>query len=140
MNNWVMTFFMAALFFVLTPGVLLSLPRKGSKLMVAATHALVFAVAFYFLHNMVLHWTLSMDGFAVTQSEIQPHLNNKLENCTNVLDVTSKAPGIISNLKAEMAAARTAKDTKKQIAVNNLLSPLTLKNNAAITAKRTMAC
>jgi hypothetical protein len=131
---------MAALFFVLTPGVLLSLPRKGSKLMVAATHALVFAVAFYFLHDMILNFTVSMDGFAVTQSEIQPHLNNKLDNCTNILDVTSKAPGIISNLKNEMAAAKTAKDTKKQMAVNNLLSPLMLKNNAAMTAKRTMAC
>ena len=32
------------LFFVLTPGVILSLPPKGSKLVTALVHALLFAV------------------------------------------------------------------------------------------------
>ena len=32
------------LFFVLTPGVIVSLPPKGSKMMVAGVHALVFAL------------------------------------------------------------------------------------------------
>lgn len=41
----------ALLFFLLTPGVLLSLPPGGSKLVVAATHALVFAVA----HKVLQH-------------------------------------------------------------------------------------
>ena len=42
-------FVLAALFFVLTPGVVVSLPPGGSTLTVAATHALVFAVVYCFL-------------------------------------------------------------------------------------------
>lgn len=41
------------LFFLLTPGILVSLPPKGSKLVVAAVHSLVFAVIYYFTHKAV---------------------------------------------------------------------------------------
>jgi hypothetical protein len=48
-----MTLFVAALFFVLTPGILVTLPKGGSKMVVAATHALVFAVVFGLVHKSV---------------------------------------------------------------------------------------
>jgi len=48
-----MTLFVAALFFVLTPGILLSLPPNGSKVTVAITHALVFAVIYGLIHKLV---------------------------------------------------------------------------------------
>jgi hypothetical protein len=48
-----MSLYAAALFFVLTPGVLLSLPPGGSKLAVAATHAVVFAAVWHFTHKLV---------------------------------------------------------------------------------------
>ena len=48
---WTYVLTTALLFFLLTPGVLLSLPPGGSKLVVAATHALVFAVA----HKVLQH-------------------------------------------------------------------------------------
>jgi hypothetical protein len=41
------------LFFVLTPGILLSLPPKGSKIVVALTHAFVFALVWHFTHKIV---------------------------------------------------------------------------------------
>ncbi len=50
--HWLMSVFTAALFFVLTPGVLLSLPPGGSKLVVAATHAAVFALVWHLTHKM----------------------------------------------------------------------------------------
>jgi hypothetical protein len=56
--NWAVTIYAAILFFVLTPSVLLRLPPNGSKLTVAAVHALVFAVVFHFTHKLV--WQLSM--------------------------------------------------------------------------------
>jgi len=56
--NWVVSIYIAILFFVLTPGVLLSLPPKGSKMVVAATHAVVFALIFHFTHKLV--WQASM--------------------------------------------------------------------------------
>ena len=42
------------LFFVLTPGILLSLPPKGSKMVVALTHAFVFALIWYFTCKIVM--------------------------------------------------------------------------------------
>jgi hypothetical protein len=43
----------ALLFYVLTPGVLVSLPPGGSKMTVTATHAVVFAVAHMLVHKYV---------------------------------------------------------------------------------------
>ena len=43
----------ALLFFVLTPGILLSLPPGGSPMVVAATHAVVFAAAHIAMHRYV---------------------------------------------------------------------------------------
>ncbi len=51
----------ALLFIVLTPGVLLRLPMKGSKMTVALTHGVVFAVVWHFTQNMV--WRFAYEGF-----------------------------------------------------------------------------
>lgn len=56
--NWVITIYVALLFFVLTPGVLVTLPPKSSKLVVAAFHALVFALVWHFTHKLV--WSASV--------------------------------------------------------------------------------
>jgi hypothetical protein len=46
----------ALLFFLLTPGILVTLPKGGSKTVVAATHALVFAVVCYLTHKRVVRF------------------------------------------------------------------------------------
>jgi hypothetical protein len=56
MNVW-MSVFMAVLFVLLTPGVLLRLPPGGSKLVVAVTHAVVFALVYHFSHKAVWNMT-----------------------------------------------------------------------------------
>jgi len=48
-----MTLFIAALFAALTPGVLLSLPPGGSKLVKAGVHGLVFALVFHFSYQYI---------------------------------------------------------------------------------------
>lgn len=58
-----MFLFTGLLFYVLTPGILLSLPPKGSKMMVAATHALVFALVYHLTHKMVLQVSKRFEGF-----------------------------------------------------------------------------
>lgn len=60
--NVVMFVYAFVLFFVLTPGILLSLPPRGSKMVVAATHALVFALVFVFTHKIVKKFSGSMEG------------------------------------------------------------------------------
>ena len=60
--NVVMFVYAFVLFFVLTPGILLSLPPRGSKMMVAATHALVFALIYGLTHKMVWKFSTRMEG------------------------------------------------------------------------------
>lgn len=45
--------FYVLLFYVLTPGIFLSLPPGGSKHMVAFTHAVVFAIVLALTHRLV---------------------------------------------------------------------------------------
>jgi hypothetical protein len=70
--NWVITIYVALLFFVLTPGVLLRIPPKGNKFVVAAVHALVFAVVWHFTNkpvwNMVVR-TKKHEGFTEEEEE-----------------------------------------------------------------------
>ena len=48
-----LSLYFAVLFFVLSPGILLSLPTGGSKVTVAATHSVVFALVYTLTHKMV---------------------------------------------------------------------------------------
>lgn len=57
----------AILFFVLVPGVLLSIPRRGSKLTVAAVHALVFGIIYHFTHKLVWRLGVSLEGFSAPE-------------------------------------------------------------------------
>lgn len=57
-----MTLFTAVLFFLLTPGILVSLPPGGSRVMVAMFHALVFALIYHYTHKMAWAY-LYPDGF-----------------------------------------------------------------------------
>ena len=61
MFNPIMFVYAFLLFFVLTPGVLLSLPPKSGKMTVALTHALVFALIWTFTHKMV--WRALYEAF-----------------------------------------------------------------------------
>jgi len=58
-----MILFTGILFYVLTPGILLSLPSKGSKMVVAATHALVFALVYSLTYKIALELSMSLEGF-----------------------------------------------------------------------------
>jgi hypothetical protein len=48
-----MALYAAVLFYVLTPGVLLSLPPGGSRMTVNLTHAVVFGLVLALTHKMV---------------------------------------------------------------------------------------
>jgi hypothetical protein len=56
--NWLVALYLALLFFLLSPNILVRLPPNGNKMTVAATHALIFGVIVYLTTKMV--WKLSM--------------------------------------------------------------------------------
>lgn len=66
------TLYVFILFFVLTPGVLLSLPPGGSKMMVAVVHALVFAIVYYFTHKAVWRFGSMMGREGMTATTTVP--------------------------------------------------------------------
>jgi hypothetical protein len=49
----VMTLFTALLFYLLTPGVLLQIPKNGTLKQRAAVHAVVFSLIYGFTHKLV---------------------------------------------------------------------------------------
>ena len=53
----IMSLFMALLFVLLTPGVLLRLPPRGPLLTVAIVPGLVFAIVYHFTNKMVYNMT-----------------------------------------------------------------------------------
>jgi hypothetical protein len=50
--NWLMFVFTAALFYAFVPGVFVRLPPGGSKTVVTAVHAALFALVFCFTRNI----------------------------------------------------------------------------------------
>jgi hypothetical protein len=58
--NVVVVLYLALLFFVLVPNVVLRLPPNGGKFTVAAVHALVFAVVVFFTKDFVWRWSTSI--------------------------------------------------------------------------------
>jgi len=52
----------AVLFFLLTPAILLRLPKNGNKFTVAGVHALVFALIFHFTHKLVWRLGARLEG------------------------------------------------------------------------------
>ena len=61
--NLLMILYIVALFMALVPGILLTLPKGGSKMKVAAVHAVVFAVVFHLTAKAVWMATTVSEGF-----------------------------------------------------------------------------
>ena len=73
--NLFVALYSALLFFVLTPGIFVSLPKGKSKMVVAATHALIFAVVYHFTHKTVWRLSMRLDGFQNAPSTMPPMPN-----------------------------------------------------------------
>lgn len=70
-----MCIFAALLFFVLTPGILVTLPPKGSKVVVALTHAVVFAIVYCLTYRAV--YSYLYEGFESPMCQDAKESNNK---------------------------------------------------------------
>jgi hypothetical protein len=65
MQVW-MSLFIGLLFFLLTPGVLVSLPPNGSTVIQAMFHAVIFAIVYHYTHRLGwLYLYGQKDGFNV---------------------------------------------------------------------------
>ena len=90
--NWVITIYVALLFFALCPGVLVSLPPKRGKFTVAAVHAFIFAIVWHFTHKFVLLTSMRMsrpEGFQEgAENSTKPNKQKKPKPSTNMIGNT----------------------------------------------------
>jgi len=63
MHSPLILVFVAVLFFLLTPGVLVRLPPKCTLLTCAAFHAVVFTVVFYFGCKLIKNYLSGKEGY-----------------------------------------------------------------------------
>jgi hypothetical protein len=62
--NLLFSLYVLVLFFVLTPGILVTLPKNGSKMMVTAVHGAIFAAVLFFTGHSVWRMTEgALEGF-----------------------------------------------------------------------------
>jgi len=81
MFHVLMSLAIAALFFVLTPGVVVSLPSGKGKFVVAATHAVIFALVFHFTHKAIWNFTQRFEGFNEDCIKSGSKLTSAVKNC-----------------------------------------------------------
>lgn len=62
--NWLFSLYVAVLFFILTPAILLRIPKNGNKYTVAGVHAIVFALLLHFTGKFVWNFSMRMEGFS----------------------------------------------------------------------------
>ena len=68
------------LFFALTPGILVTLPPNGSKIVVAVIHAAVFALAFHLTHKVVWNYFYGREKFGSKPTREQVEKKQKEES------------------------------------------------------------
>ena len=66
----IVSLYAAVLFFILTPSILLRIPKSGSKWVVAAVHALVFGLIFHFTNKLVWRLGARFEGFEPNSKEV----------------------------------------------------------------------
>jgi hypothetical protein len=62
--NLLLFLILVALFVVLTPGVVLSLPPKANKLTTALTHGVIFALVWTLVHKPLWRFSSRFEGMA----------------------------------------------------------------------------
>ena len=94
--HFLMPLYMALLFFVLAPGILVTLPPRGKKINVALVHAVVFALVYYLTHKAVYRMLAPYEGFALDlppRIDVGPGGSSPMpskENCARAVTAEKK--------------------------------------------------
>ena len=60
MIHYLMSLYVALLFIILTPGVLVRIPKRSSLLIAAIVHGIIFAIIYHLTHKYVWNHTYGM--------------------------------------------------------------------------------
>ena len=111
----------AFLFFVLTPGILLTIPKKSSKYMVALVHSLLFALVLYCANNLFLH---ASEGFSSL-------CNNDYDKCLDKNKVNKIIIGSTC-MSAQLQEAINSRFKNADVSIRSDRSDYVLNNNNKI--------
>jgi pentapeptide MXKDX repeat protein len=85
--NVFMSLYLAVLFVAFTPGVLVTLPKGGSKYTVLAVHAALFTLVWYFTHKTV--WRMTLEGFQNNSMNMNTNAMNTNGMNTNAMNTNA---------------------------------------------------
>lgn len=123
----IVSLYAAVLFFILTPSILLRIPKSGSKWVVAAVHALVFGVIFYFTNKLVwrLGARLNLEGFEPDSTEAgSPFVGAPAVTMHSAAPTTPSLTGVpISTLSAAISTALPSSSPSPLPSVTPSISP-----------------
>ena len=96
-----MSLYLALLFVAFTPGVLVTLPKGGSKYTVVAVHAALFTLVWYYTHKTVFRMTI--ESF---QNNVNAVANNSMNGMNtgvvnNSMNANVANNGMNANASAE---------------------------------------
>ena len=60
MIHYLMSLYVALLFIILTPGVLVRIPKRSSLLIAAIVHGIIFAIIYHLTHKYIWNHTYGM--------------------------------------------------------------------------------
>ena len=126
--NALLFIYALALFFVLTPNVLVKIPMKGSKYLVAAVHALIFAVVWIFTYRFLVPVTgnapvhgRTMEGMTPATSSYDSEILTAL-----LMGYQNKNPSAVASINAIMTDPEVIKQpiVKKEIDIYKKAHPI----------------
>ena len=93
--NILTALFSGILFFLLSPNILLRLPKNGSKFMVAGVHACVFGFILYFVQGFVYRMSLSLEAYTDSSckdgtEEDEGEYSNATGSCKKRIDTPTE--------------------------------------------------
>jgi len=141
--NLLFSLYIVALFVALTPGVLLKLPKGGSKVTVAVVHGLVLATVLYFTYEMVQ--SVTYEGFdaasdrKAAQAERQQAIRKINEDYARQEAAAKKARQEAAARKAQQAQEEAAAKRAQQAAARKAQQEAAAAKRAQEAAKRDQA-
>ena len=126
----ILTFlYIALLFFALVPGVLLSLPQKGSKTVVAGVHAVVFALVFSFTQGLIQKLSIIIEGNTTNNKSMWDMTTEEREQHEAQLAKTRGQQDRIKDIKRRQAqeAELKRKAQEQQQALDSLYNHMQTK-------------
>jgi hypothetical protein len=85
-----MFIFSALLYYVLTPGIFITIPSKSSKKIVALVHGLVYSIFWYFTYNIVFNVTVGFKTYTEEQTKRITKGENAYKAYQDYLDYISQ--------------------------------------------------